>query len=156
MLLILPRPCLSPPQYTYHPQVLYCYGKPLCTIPRDSPYYGCQNRYVYIEPFCHSAQMHDYIVLNYMYIMCNILTSADKSIVHSKSCFLRYVYFHVFTHQYCCISQSFLHSRYIYCPKCFSEIQGDTVTVGDDPLSATRIPKLQFKELKNNAIDREP
>ncbi len=51
---------------------------------------------------------------------------------------------------------NFLYSRYIYCPKCFSEIQGDTVTVGDDPLSATRIPKSQFKELKNNAIDREP
>ena len=46
--------------------------------------------------------------------------------------------------------------RYIYCPKCFNEIQGDTVTVGDDPLSATRIPKSQFKELRNNAIDKEP
>lgn len=30
------------------------------------------------------------------------------------------------------------------------------VTVGDDPLTQTRIPKTQFKELKNNAIDKEP
>ncbi len=32
-------------QYTYHPQVLYCYGKALCTIPRDSPYYAYENKY---------------------------------------------------------------------------------------------------------------
>ena len=45
--------------------------------------------------------------------------------------------------------------RYVYCTKCFSEIQGDTVTVGDDPLTATIILKTHFKEMKNNSIDRE-
>ncbi|XP_019862925.1 PREDICTED: CREB-binding protein-like isoform X2 [Amphimedon queenslandica] len=33
-------------KHVFHPQVLYCYGK-LCPIPRDSPYYGYQNKYVY-------------------------------------------------------------------------------------------------------------
>ena len=52
-------------------------------------------------------------------------------------------------------SVSFSVCRYVYCVKCFQEIQGDTVTVGDDPLTATRIPKKDFKEVKNNSIDRE-
>ncbi len=45
--------------------------------------------------------------------------------------------------------------RYVYCTKCFGEIQGDTVTLGDDPLTATVIPKASFSELKNNTIDKE-
>lgn len=45
--------------------------------------------------------------------------------------------------------------RYVYCVKCFGEIQGNTITVGDDPLTATIIPKSHFKEMKNNSIDRE-
>lgn len=46
--------------------------------------------------------------------------------------------------------------------KCFSEIPGDTVTVGDilglDPTStATQtIPKDQFAESKNDHLDLEP
>lgn len=50
---------------------------------------------------------------------------------------------------------SMLTCRYVYCVKCFGEIQGDTVTVGDDPLTATIILKSHFKEMKNNSIDRE-
>jgi E1A/CREB-binding protein len=46
--------------------------------------------------------------------------------------------------------------RYVYCPKCFSEITSDKVTVGDDPLTATVIMKSVFKEMKNDSIDREP
>ena len=46
--------------------------------------------------------------------------------------------------------------RYVYCPKCFSEITADKVTVGDDPLTATVIPKSVFKEMKNDSIDKEP
>lgn len=46
--------------------------------------------------------------------------------------------------------------RYVYCPRCFSEITSDKVTVGDDPLTATVIPKNVFKEMKNNSIDKEP
>ena len=46
--------------------------------------------------------------------------------------------------------------RYIYCPKCFQEIPGDMVTVGDDPTSRTVIPKSHFKELKNDVIEHEP
>ncbi len=33
-------------KYVFHPQVLCCYGKQLCTIPRDATYYSYQNRYV--------------------------------------------------------------------------------------------------------------
>ena len=39
-----PPPPPSPLQHTFVPQVLYCYGKPLCTIPRDTPYYSYQTR----------------------------------------------------------------------------------------------------------------
>lgn len=95
-------------QYTFHPQVLYCYGKPLCTIARDAPYYGYQNRQV-------------------------LMWWASQEL----------------------LSWAILSCRYVYCQKCFGEILGDTITVGDDPLTATIIPKLQFKEMKNNSIDRE-
>lgn len=33
-------------KYTFNPQVLCCYGKQLCTIPRDAKYYSYQNRCV--------------------------------------------------------------------------------------------------------------
>ncbi|GFN74631.1 Creb-binding protein, partial [Plakobranchus ocellatus] len=36
-------------KHVFCPQVLCCYGKQLCTIPRDSMYYSYQNRYVYCE-----------------------------------------------------------------------------------------------------------
>ncbi|KAK7096829.1 CREB-binding protein-like isoform X2 [Littorina saxatilis] len=36
-------------KYVFCPQVLCCYGKQLCTIPRDAMYYSFQNRYVYCE-----------------------------------------------------------------------------------------------------------
>lgn len=31
-------------KYTFNPQVLCCYGKQLCTIPRDAKYFSYQNR----------------------------------------------------------------------------------------------------------------
>lgn len=33
------------PQYEFSPQTLCCYGKQLCTIPRDGTYYSYQNRW---------------------------------------------------------------------------------------------------------------
>lgn len=36
-------------KYAFNPQMLYCYGKSLCSIPRDSAYYTYQNRYHYCE-----------------------------------------------------------------------------------------------------------
>jgi len=36
-------------KFVFHPQVLCCYGKQLCTIPRDATYFSYQNRYVYCE-----------------------------------------------------------------------------------------------------------
>ena len=33
-------------KHVFHPQVLCCYGKQLCTIPRDAVYFTYQNRYV--------------------------------------------------------------------------------------------------------------
>lgn len=33
-----------PLQYEFSPQTLCCYGKQLCTIPRDGTYYSYQNR----------------------------------------------------------------------------------------------------------------
>lgn len=31
-------------KYTFNPQVLCCYGKQLCTIPRDAKYFSYSNR----------------------------------------------------------------------------------------------------------------
>ncbi|KAJ8298017.1 hypothetical protein KUTeg_024548 [Tegillarca granosa] len=36
-------------KFVFSPQVLCCYGKQLCTIPRDAVYYSYQNRYMYCE-----------------------------------------------------------------------------------------------------------
>lgn len=76
-------------KYTFNPQVLCCYGKQLCSIPRDAKYFS--------------------------------------------------------------------YHRYTYCTKCFNEIPGDTVSLGDDPTQPpTVIRKDQFTELKNDALDLEP
>jgi E1A/CREB-binding protein len=53
-------------------------------------------------------------------------------------------------------------NRYTYCLKCFSDIPGEVVTVGDalglDPTSTNTqtIPKNQFIECKNDHLDVEP
>lgn len=53
-------------------------------------------------------------------------------------------------------------NRYTYCLKCFSDIAGDVVTVGDglglDPATSgtQTIPKNQFVECKNDHLDVEP
>ncbi|GFQ91282.1 CREB-binding protein [Trichonephila clavata] len=36
-------------KYVFQPQILCCYGKQLCTIPRDSKYWSYQNRYTYCQ-----------------------------------------------------------------------------------------------------------
>ncbi|KAG0428589.1 hypothetical protein HPB47_024438, partial [Ixodes persulcatus] len=77
-------------KFVFQPQVLCCFGKQLCTIPRDAKYWSYQNRYT-------------------------------------------------------------------YCQKCFAEIPGDTVTLGDDPTQAqTTIRKDQFVEMKNDHLELEP
>ncbi|XP_052395176.1 CREB-binding protein isoform X6 [Carassius gibelio] len=77
-------------KYEFSPQTLCCYGKQLCTIPRDGTYYSYQN-------------------------------------------------------------------RYHFCEKCFNEIQGDNVTLGDDPAQPqTMISKDQFERKKNDTLDPEP
>ncbi|XP_013768849.1 histone acetyltransferase p300 isoform X2 [Pundamilia nyererei] len=73
----------------FSPQTLCCYGKQLCTIPRDAAYFSYQN-------------------------------------------------------------------RYHYCEKCFNEIQGETVSLGDDPTQPqTSISKDQFEKKKNDTLDPE-
>ncbi|KAH9498169.1 hypothetical protein Btru_007876 [Bulinus truncatus] len=46
-------------KYVFCPQVLCCYGKQLCTIPRDSMYYSYQNRYVYCEKCFNEIQTEE-------------------------------------------------------------------------------------------------
>ncbi|XP_013769098.1 CREB binding protein b [Pundamilia nyererei] len=47
--------------------------------------------------------------------------------------------------------------RYHYCEKCFNEIQGNSVTLGDDPSQPqTMISKDQFEKKKNDTLDPEP
>ncbi|KAI4799116.1 hypothetical protein KUCAC02_019237 [Chaenocephalus aceratus] len=81
----------------FSPQTLCCYGKQLCTIPRDAAYFSYQN-------------------------------------------------------------------RYHFCEKCFNEIQGDTVSLGDDPTQPQtifryrkfgRLPRKQFEKKKNDTLDPE-
>ena len=45
--LLIGRSCFL--QHVFSPQVLYCYGKHLCQIPRDAAYYSYQNKYHYCE-----------------------------------------------------------------------------------------------------------
>uniref|UniRef100_A0A8C5HM22 histone acetyltransferase n=1 Tax=Gouania willdenowi TaxID=441366 RepID=A0A8C5HM22_GOUWI len=47
--------------------------------------------------------------------------------------------------------------RYHFCEKCFGEIQGNSVTLGDDPAQPqTMISKEQFEKKKNDMLDPEP
>ncbi|XP_062846671.1 CREB-binding protein-like [Trichomycterus rosablanca] len=47
--------------------------------------------------------------------------------------------------------------RYYFCEKCFNEIQGDSVTLGDDPAQPqTMISKEHFERKKNDTLDPEP
>ena len=87
-------------KYTFNPQVLCCYGKQLCTIPRDAKYYSYQN----------SLKAYGLV-----------------------------------------------SDRYTFCQKCFNDIPGDTVTLGDDPTQPqTAIKKEQFQEMKNDHLELEP
>lgn len=81
-------------KYTFNPQVLCCYGKQLCTIPRDAKYFSYQNRYVLFE--------------------CPPVYTSSGSKCSFK--FLSHFLFH----------------RYTFCQKCFNDIPGDTVTLGDE------------------------
>ncbi|XP_041723152.2 CREB-binding protein isoform X2 [Coregonus clupeaformis] len=48
-------------------------------------------------------------------------------------------------------------NRYHFCEKCFNEIQGHSVTLGDDPAQPqTMISKDQFERKKNDTLDPEP
>ncbi|XP_078805407.1 CREB-binding protein isoform X4 [Oryzias latipes] len=48
-------------------------------------------------------------------------------------------------------------NRYHFCEKCFNDIQGDSVTLGDDPAQPqTMISKDQFERKKNDVLDPEP
>uniref|UniRef100_A0A3Q3B571 histone acetyltransferase n=1 Tax=Kryptolebias marmoratus TaxID=37003 RepID=A0A3Q3B571_KRYMA len=63
--------------------------------------------------------------------------------------------------QLCTISRDSTYysyqNRYHYCEKCFNEIQGNSVTLGDDPSQPpTLISKDQFEKKKNDMLDPEP
>ncbi|XP_037113002.1 CREB binding protein b isoform X1 [Syngnathus acus] len=63
--------------------------------------------------------------------------------------------------QLCTISRDGVYysyqNRYHFCEKCFNEIQGNSVTLGDDPAqSQTMISKEQFEKKKNDMLDSEP
>ncbi|XP_078519251.1 CREB-binding protein [Lissotriton helveticus] len=48
-------------------------------------------------------------------------------------------------------------NRYHFCEKCFTEIQGESVTLGEDPAQPqTTISKDQFEKKKNDMLDPEP
>ncbi|XP_071570940.1 CREB-binding protein-like [Temnothorax nylanderi] len=47
-------------------------------------------------------------------------------------------------------------NRYTFCQKCFSDIPGDTVTLGDDPMQPnikTAVKKQQFRKIKNEHLE---
>ncbi|KAK5604460.1 hypothetical protein CRENBAI_016979 [Crenichthys baileyi] len=63
--------------------------------------------------------------------------------------------------QLCTISRDSTYysyqNRYHYCEKCFNEIQGNSVNLGDDPAQPqTKISKDQFEKKKNDMLDPEP
>ncbi|XP_014253868.1 CREB-binding protein isoform X3 [Cimex lectularius] len=48
-------------------------------------------------------------------------------------------------------------NRYFYCQKCFNDIPGDTVTLGDDLTQPQNVMnKNEFKEMKNDHLEQEP
>ncbi|XP_028670118.2 CREB-binding protein isoform X2 [Erpetoichthys calabaricus] len=49
-------------KYEFSPQTLCCYGKQLCTIPRDATYYSYQNRYHFCEK-CFNEIQNDNVTL---------------------------------------------------------------------------------------------
>jgi len=52
---------------------------------------------------------------------------------------------------------SLFSDKYTFCEKCFTDIPGDTVGLGDDPSQPqTHIPKDQFKTTKNDVLELEP
>uniref|UniRef100_H3CNJ7 histone acetyltransferase n=1 Tax=Tetraodon nigroviridis TaxID=99883 RepID=H3CNJ7_TETNG len=63
--------------------------------------------------------------------------------------------------QLCTISRDGIYysyqNRYHFCEKCFNEIQGNSVTLGEDPAQPqTMISKEQFEKKKNDTLDAEP
>lgn len=58
-------------KYTFNPQVLCCYGKQLCTIPRDAKYFSYQNRYVLVNELKRATTFVARIFyLKAMYALC--------------------------------------------------------------------------------------
>merc|ERR1719412_2506469 len=52
---------------------------------------------------------------------------------------------------------SLFSDKYTLCEKCFQDVPGDTVGLGDDPSQPqTHIPKDQFKSTKNDVLEPEP
>lgn len=52
--------------------------------------------------------------------------------------------------------KQFISNRYTFCQKCFNDIPGDTVTLGDDPIQSSQIKKSEFTEMKNDHLELEP
>ncbi|KAM9314702.1 CREB-binding protein isoform 2-T2 [Pholidichthys leucotaenia] len=121
-------------KYEFSPQTLCCYGKQLCTIPTGGTYYSYQNRVA-----SHSRtdlKGSKWSRLNQKAHLC----FCDPGISVSYSSAFK-----------------FWHSIYHFCEKCFNEIQGESVTLGDDPAQPqTMISKDQFERKKNDVLDPEP
>ncbi|ESN92560.1 hypothetical protein HELRODRAFT_95876, partial [Helobdella robusta] len=88
-------------RHVFSPQVLCCFGKQLCSIPRDTVYYN------YLDRLVCWAVVDDVVM-------------------------------------------------YIYCEKCFNELQGEEVEMVDDPSQpGLKIKKGQFVREKNDKLDHE-
>nr|XP_033818435.1 CREB-binding protein isoform X3 [Geotrypetes seraphini] len=108
----------------FSPQTLCCYGKQLCTIPRDAAYYSYQNR-LRLSPASDPAGSQRF-------------RRGSSEFFSSFQIPLEDLGYH-------------------FCEKCFTEIQGENVTLGDDPSQPqTTISKDQFEKKKNDMLDPEP
>jgi len=58
-------------KHIFSPQVLCCYGKQLCSIPRDTVYYNYQNRSVFVDFVC----FHLLIVLPCIHVINSLVFS---------------------------------------------------------------------------------
>lgn len=65
-------------QYIFNPQVLCCYGKHLCTIPRDAFYWTYQNRYDFIH-FC--ALLHG----RYLTLSAVVISNHSSPFIHIQT-----------------------------------------------------------------------
>uniref|UniRef100_A0A452T4C7 histone acetyltransferase n=1 Tax=Ursus maritimus TaxID=29073 RepID=A0A452T4C7_URSMA len=132
-------------KYEFSPQTLCCYGKQLCTIPRDAAYYSYQNRYHFCEKCFTEIQGENVtLVLSCHFSRGSLLISAlslSSSFVDCKECGRK-------MHQICVLHYDIIWPSGFVCDNCLKKTGR---TRKENKFSAKR---LQTTRLGNHLEDR--